>query len=115
EFENFAEWVLKFSSFPLVQLIDLDAAMGRAPNSELIRFFVNQLPCQVGGGIRTLEAARAALDLGAKRVILGSALIQNGAINVAFARPWQRNLDRTNWSSPSTRAAARLRSADGKR
>jgi len=86
EFENFTEWVAKFSSFPLVQLIDLDAAMGRAPNSELIRFFVNQLPCQVGGGIRTLEAARAALDLGAKRVILGSALIQNGAINVAFAQ-----------------------------
>jgi len=34
EFENFTEWVAKFSSFPLVQLIDLDAAMGRAPNSE---------------------------------------------------------------------------------
>jgi phosphoribosylformimino-5-aminoimidazole carboxamide ribotide isomerase len=86
EFENFAEWVLKFSSFPLVQLIDLDAAMDRAPNSELIRFFVNQLPCQVGGGIRTIEAARAALEFGAKRVIIGSPLVQNGAINVPLAQ-----------------------------
>jgi phosphoribosylformimino-5-aminoimidazole carboxamide ribotide isomerase len=85
EFDNFDEWVAKFSSFPLVQLIDLDAAMGRAPNSELIRFFVSKLPCQVGGGIRSLETARATLDLGAKRVIIGSTLIQNGAINVPFA------------------------------
>jgi len=86
EFDNFDEWVAKFSSFPLVQLIDLDAAMGRAPNSDLIRFFVTKLPCQVGGGIRSIEAARAALSLGAKRVIIGSTLIQSGAINVSFAQ-----------------------------
>lgn len=86
EFDNFDEWVSKFASFPLVQLIDLDAAMGNAPNSELIRFFVTKLPCQVGGGIRSIQAARAALDLGAKRVIVGSTLIQNGAINVSFAQ-----------------------------
>ena len=28
EFEDFGEWITRFSSFPLVQLIDLDAAMG---------------------------------------------------------------------------------------
>jgi phosphoribosylformimino-5-aminoimidazole carboxamide ribotide isomerase len=86
EFENFDEWVAKFASFPLVQLIDLDAAMGRVPNSELIRFFVSNLPCQVGGGIRSIHAARTALNLGAKRVIIGSTLIQNGAVNVTFAQ-----------------------------
>lgn len=90
EFDNFDEWVAKFASFPLVQLIDLDAAMGRAANSELIRFFVTKLPCQVGGGIRSIDAARAALDLGAKRVIVGSTLIQNGAINVSFAQELAR-------------------------
>lgn len=86
EFDNFDEWVAKFANFPLVQLIDLDAAMGGAPNSELIRFFVTKLPCQVGGGIRSIEAARAALALGAKRVIIGSTLIQNGAIDAPFAQ-----------------------------
>lgn len=86
EFENFEEWVKKFSSFPLVQLIDLDAAMGGTPNSHLIKFFVTKLPCQVGGGIRSIEAARAALDLGAKRVIVGSTLIQDGALNIPFAQ-----------------------------
>lgn len=86
EFENFDEWVTRFSSFPLVQLIDLDAAMGNPPNTQLIEFFVKQLPCQVGGGIRTVEAARTALATGAKRVIVGSSLIKDGAINQAFAQ-----------------------------
>ncbi len=72
--------------FRLIQLIDLDAAMGNGSNSELIEFFVSRLPCQVGGGIRTLQTARAVLQLGAKRVILGSALILNGQINVDSAK-----------------------------
>ena len=86
EFDNFDEWVNRFAKFPLVQLIDLDAAMGKAPNSELIKFFVGKLPCQVGGGIRSIEAARGTLGLGARRVILGSILIKDAEINAPFAR-----------------------------
>ena len=58
EFDNFDEWVERFSPFPLVQLIDLDAAIGTGDNRELIGNFVRQLPCQVGGGIRSIENAR---------------------------------------------------------
>jgi phosphoribosylformimino-5-aminoimidazole carboxamide ribotide isomerase len=90
EFTNFDDWITKFASFPLVQLIDLDAAMGRPPNSELVRRFVAKLPCQVGGGIRSVEAARTALEGGARRVIVGSSLIQKGAINVDFAQQLAR-------------------------
>ncbi len=86
EFDNFEEWRARFSSFPLVQLIDLDAAQGRDGNSSLIDFFVKRLPCQVGGGIRSIGSARNMLEAGARRVILGSALIQNDAINVPFAK-----------------------------
>ena len=86
EFDNFEEWIKRFSSAPLVQLIDLDAAMGRASNAGLIEFFVKRLPCQVGGGIRSIERARAMLNAGARRVIFGSTLIQNDAINVTFAK-----------------------------
>ena len=86
EFEDFEEWANRFASFPLIQLIDLDAAMGRDRNSNLIEFFVHRLPCQVGGGIRSLEAARQILQLGAQRVILGSALIQIGKVNVLMAK-----------------------------
>jgi phosphoribosylformimino-5-aminoimidazole carboxamide ribotide isomerase len=86
EFDNFDDWVARFSSFPLVQLIDLDAAKGNDGNTRLIGFFVKRLPCQVGGGIRTIAAARAILDLGARRVIFGSSLIRGGRINTGFAR-----------------------------
>jgi len=85
EFYNFEEWIARFTSFPLIQLIDLDAAMGRDSNSSLIEFFVKRLPCQVGGGIRSVDGARRMLAAGARRVILGSSLIRNGAIDVTFA------------------------------
>jgi phosphoribosylformimino-5-aminoimidazole carboxamide ribotide isomerase len=86
EFDNFDEWVERFSKYPLVQLIDLDAAMGRGNNGDLVRELARQLPCQVGGGIRTIEAVRTVLDAGARRVILGSSLVSRGAINAAFAQ-----------------------------
>jgi phosphoribosylformimino-5-aminoimidazole carboxamide ribotide isomerase len=85
EFENFDEWVERFSQFPLVQLIDLDAAIGTGDNRALIADFVRRLPCQVGGGIRSIETAREILALGAQRVILGSALIRERKIDTAFA------------------------------
>lgn len=86
EFNDFQPWVERFSKYPLVQLIDLDAAMGQGNNSGLVREIAHQLPCQVGGGIRSIEAARARLKLGARRVILGSSLISHGAIDIDFAR-----------------------------
>jgi phosphoribosylformimino-5-aminoimidazole carboxamide ribotide isomerase len=74
EFDDFEVWVNRFSKYPLVQLIDLDAAIGPGDNGKLVRELARQLPCQVGGGIRSVEAAQAALAAGARRVILGSAL-----------------------------------------
>lgn len=88
EFDNFSDWIERFSAYPLVQLIDLDAAMGSGDNRELIAMICRQLPCQVGGGIRTLERARELLqpDVGARRVIFGSALLKDGGINFDLAR-----------------------------
>jgi phosphoribosylformimino-5-aminoimidazole carboxamide ribotide isomerase len=86
EFDNFDYWIERFSKYPLVQLIDLDAARGTGDNRALVREIVRQLKCQVGGGIRTLEAARDLLDAGAERVIVGSALLKDGAVNVEHAR-----------------------------
>jgi len=86
EFDNFEEWIERFASFPLVQLIDLDAAIGSGDNRPLLKNFLDRLPCQVGGGIRSIETAKAILDLGARRVILGSTLVQDGKINISFAQ-----------------------------
>jgi phosphoribosylformimino-5-aminoimidazole carboxamide ribotide isomerase len=85
EFDDFALWVDRFSKFPLVQLIDLDAAIGTGNNAGLVRELARQLPCQVGGGIRSVEAAQAALAAGAQRVILGSALFAEDKLDVGFA------------------------------
>ena len=52
-FDDFEYWIEKFSKYPLVQLIDLDAAMRQGDNSELVAKIAKRLPCQVGGGIRT--------------------------------------------------------------
>lgn len=86
EFENFQEWIDRFAKYPLVQLIDLDAAMGRGNNADLVRDIARQLPCQVGGGIRSLDAARALLQACARRVILGSCLVSGDTVNLGLAR-----------------------------
>lgn len=79
------EWVGRFSAYPRVQLIDLDAAMGAGDNSALTTHICSRLPCRVGGGIRTIERAREVLDLGATAVILGSGLFRDGRVDARFA------------------------------
>jgi phosphoribosylformimino-5-aminoimidazole carboxamide ribotide isomerase len=56
-----------------IAVIDLDAALGRGSNADLVRALCRIAPCRVGGGIRSVEAARAWLDAGAVKVILGTA------------------------------------------
>lgn len=94
EFDDFEEWIQRFSSFPLVQLIDLDAAIGSGNNRSLLSKFTSRLPCQVGGGIRSLEPAREILALGAKRIILGSVLIRDGAIDHDTAKGFAEEFTR---------------------
>jgi len=78
-------WVRKFSAYPKVQLIDLDAAKGLGSNESLVQYICGLLPCRVGGGIRSVERAEAMLALGAKKVILGSALFRHNDVDVQFA------------------------------
>jgi len=86
EFDNFDYWVERFLPYPMVQLIDLDAAMGRGSNRDLLSFFCERLPCQVGGGVRSVETLQQSLRLGAKKVILGSALLKDGTVNLEAAQ-----------------------------
>jgi phosphoribosylformimino-5-aminoimidazole carboxamide ribotide isomerase len=85
-FDDFEYWIEKFSKFPLVQLIDLDAAMRQGDNSELVARIAKRLSVQAGGGIHTIERACQVLDAGAKRIIIGSALFSaEGTVNTEFA------------------------------
>lgn len=79
-------WIARFSRFLRVQLIDLDAAKGHGDNGQLVTMICGRLPCRVGGGIRTIERARAVLDAGAHAVIVGSSLFRNGSVDLAFAQ-----------------------------
>lgn len=86
EFDDSSEWIDRFRKFPIVQLIDLDAAMGNGSNREIVQELCSQLPCQVGGGLRTSDAVRQVLRSGAKKVIIGSSLFSEHGINEMFAR-----------------------------
>ena len=81
-FDDFEYWIARFEAYPLVQLIDLDAAMRQGENTALIEMICKRLPCQVGGGLRTAEDGRRLLDAGAKRVIYGSSLFGAESLEV---------------------------------
>lgn len=97
-FDDFEYWIERFSSYPLVQLIDLDAALRQGDNATLIEQIAGRLPCQVGGGIATIGRARRLLDAGANRVIFGSALFSSanglGIVNTTLAEQIQAAIGR---------------------
>ena len=84
-FDDFDYWIERFASYPIVQLIDLDAAMRQGSNAALIEQFTKHLTCQVGGGIRTAEHAKRLLEDGARRVIFGSALFKSEGVDTKAA------------------------------
>jgi phosphoribosylformimino-5-aminoimidazole carboxamide ribotide isomerase len=90
EFDDFEEWIVRFANYPLVQLIDLDAAIGSGDNRALLERFTARLPCQVGGGIRSLDDAKEILSRGARRIILGSVLVHQNEVNVGAAEQFAK-------------------------
>lgn len=88
------EWIERCTGWPKVQVIDLDAAKGEGTNRELVARICGQLPCRVGGGIRSVERARDVLSLGATHVILSSALFREGVVDAEFARRMAEALGR---------------------
>ena len=84
--DDFDYWIDRFRSYPLVQLIDLDAAKRQGDNRALIERIARELPVQVGGGVRTAAQAQALLALGVRRVIFGSALFSSTGVNRALAQ-----------------------------
>ena len=79
-------WVRRFEKFPKVQVIDLDAAMSKGDNLDLVRQIAGLLTCRVGGGVRTVDRARDILTAGARAVIVGSSLFKDGKPDLDFAK-----------------------------
>ena len=78
------EMLRRFAAFPQIQVIDLDAAMGRGSNDALVRMLAAKAVTRVGGGVRTVERARALVEQGARKVIVGTSAFTAGGINDAF-------------------------------
>ena len=83
--DDFDYWIERFRPYPLVQLIDLDAAKRQGDNRALIERIARELPVQVGGGVRTAQQAQGLLALGVRRVIFGSALFPATGVDVSLA------------------------------
>lgn len=87
-------WLERFAAYPLIQVIDLDAAMGTGDNSILVERCCRSRPCQVGGGIRAIDTAQRWLGAGATRVIVGSAFFRGDSVDVAAAQSFAQALGR---------------------
>jgi phosphoribosylformimino-5-aminoimidazole carboxamide ribotide isomerase len=75
------EMLRRFAAFPEIQVIDLDAAMGRGSNDALVRRIAAQAAIRAGGGVRTPERARTLVEQGARKVIVGTAAFAETGVN----------------------------------
>ena len=78
------EMLRKFRGFPIIHVIDLDAAMGKGDNSPIVAQLCRKTTCRVGGGVRTVERVRELAELGAKQIIIGTAAFSEDGINSRF-------------------------------
>jgi len=78
------EMLRRFAAFPEIQVIDLDAAMGRGSNDDLVRMLASRAATRVGGGVRTVERARALVEQGARKVIVGTSAFTGSGIHAGF-------------------------------
>ena len=76
--------------FSVLHVVDLDAALERGDNADLIAAIVASSPAeiQVGGGIRTAERAASLLDAGVARVVIGTRALEDPEWLAAVAARW---------------------------
>lgn len=75
------EMLERFSAFPEIQVIDLDAAIGNGENNAIVEMLASRARCRVGGGVRDAERAVALKQCGAHRVIVGTSAFTSTGIN----------------------------------
>ena len=78
------EMLRKFAAFPEIQIIDLDAAIGKGANDELVELLAGRAKARIGGGVRTAERAARLIQQGAHKVIIGTAAFGKTGPDRAF-------------------------------
>lgn len=90
----------KFKKYEWLHIIDLDAAMGKVANDELVRNLCTRarkefrMKVRVGGGIRSVSRAEETARWGAEQIIIGSAVFRNGKVNLSFLKQLTQKLPR---------------------
>lgn len=80
------EMLQQFAPFPEIQVIDLDAAMGRGSNDSLVDDIAAKRRARVGGGVRTVERGLQLLAQGAHRIIVGTSAFRFDGPNFEFLK-----------------------------
>lgn len=78
------EMLRRFEGFPEIQVIDLDAAQGHGDNAAIVEVLAGRATTRVGGGVRTVARARKLVDLGAAKVIVGTAAFGVSGLETGF-------------------------------
>jgi phosphoribosylformimino-5-aminoimidazole carboxamide ribotide isomerase len=78
------EMLARFHGFPVIQVIDLDAALGRGENNAIVELLASRARIRAGGGVRTAERARALIHCGAEKVIVGTSAFTREGVNHAL-------------------------------
>jgi phosphoribosyl-ATP pyrophosphohydrolase/phosphoribosyl-AMP cyclohydrolase len=95
--DNAIELAEEFDRYGEVAVIDLDAAMGKGSNLEMIKPLLRKAQCRVGGGIRTPEQAKELISLGACKIIIGSSAFRTEgkfAVNTSFLEEMSKKIGR---------------------
>jgi phosphoribosylformimino-5-aminoimidazole carboxamide ribotide isomerase len=74
----------RFRAFPEIQVIDLDAAIGRGANDVIVERLARSAAIRVGGGVRTAARARKLIEQGARKVIVGTSAFSEAGVNAAL-------------------------------
>ena len=86
----------RFRDYPILHVIDLDAAIGTGSNGRWIKILSRraQMKIRVGGGIRTVARAEKLLSWGAEKIIVGSAAFPDGQVSHDFLGELRKSVGR---------------------
>jgi phosphoribosylformimino-5-aminoimidazole carboxamide ribotide isomerase len=79
-----AEMLEMFAGFRQIQVIDLDAAMGKGSNDAIVKYLASRAEVRAGGGVRSVARAEELVEQGTHRVIVGTAAFARDGLNLRF-------------------------------
>jgi phosphoribosylformimino-5-aminoimidazole carboxamide ribotide isomerase len=88
----------RFRDYPILHVIDLDAALGKGSNGRWIKLLSRRakMHIRVGGGIRTVARAEKIISWGAEKIIVGSSAFRDGKIAHDFLSGLRARVGRRN-------------------